>query len=253
MDTRTTTHEVRKHSRPLDSEQKPKSWPNIILSSGFILLLLWGGWVLSLPGTLPIKYVRITGDFRHLQPEQLQTLVTNEVRGGFFNVNVSTIRDILLQDPWVQDVMVQRVWPETLRVTVTEHIPLARWGDDSLVNTDGERFTPAQESIPHDLPRLAGPDGSELVLLERFHEINKRLEPLGLEVVQLEQDPRRSWQFVVNAGFSVVLGRKEFSQRIDRFVQTVPLALSGRMERADAVDMRYTNGFSVRWKQQGSE
>ncbi|MCG8324408.1 MAG: cell division protein FtsQ/DivIB [Thiotrichales bacterium] len=251
--TRTSRPGSRSRSAAPARQQSQRSWANTLLPGIFLCLLLWGAWLLSQPGTLPIKYVRITGDFRHLQPEQLQTLVSSEVRGGFFNVNVGTIRDILLRDPWIEDVMVQRVWPETLRVLVTEHVPLARWGADSLLNTRGERFTPDQDSIPPTLPVLRGPDGSEPVLLRRFRELSQRLQPLGLQITELEQDPRRSWRFVVNAGFSVVLGRKEFAQRIDRFAQTVPQALRGRIGQVDEIDMRYTNGFSVRWKQTNSD
>lgn len=230
--------------------QPSRNWLNQIVLLVFLGLLGWGVYQLSLPGTLPIKHVRITGDFRQLQPEHMQTLVTNEVRGGFFNVNVGTIRDTLLQDPWVQDVVVQRVWPETLRVRVVEHRPMTRWGEKSLLNSEGQRFTPAPDTIPEGLPQLNGPGGSEALLLRRFHDISQRLEPLGLQVTRLEQDPRRSWRFAVDAGFQVMLGRKEFARRLDRFVERVPQALGDRIGQVDEIDMRYTNGFSVRWKKQ---
>ncbi len=50
----------------------------------FILMMVWGGMTLSNPDTLPIKQVRIEGDFTHLSPVDLQLLVTDKVRGGFF-------------------------------------------------------------------------------------------------------------------------------------------------------------------------
>ena len=238
---------------PPAGEAVPRNRLHSLVLLAFVLLVGWSVYHLSLPGTLPIKHVRISGDFRQLQPEHMQTLVTNVVRGGFFNVNVGTIRDILLEDPWVQDVVVQRVWPETLRVTVVEHNPLTRWGEDSLLNTDGRRFRPQADTIPEGLPLLDGPDGSEAVLLRRFNEINKRLQPLGLSVTRLQQDSRRSWRFAVDAGFQVILGRKDFARRLDRFVEKAPQALIGRIEQLDEVDMRYTNGFSVRWKMRDSK
>lgn len=229
-------------------EQRSGKWLHGLVISGMFALIAWGIWLLSQPGTLPIQTVSITGDFRHLQPDKLQTLVSNEVRGGFFNVNVSTIRDILMQDPWVEDVMVQRVWPETLRVMVSEHVPQIRWGEHSLLNTHGQLFTPDAASIPEQLPMLDGPEGSEALLLRRFREINQRLQPSGLMVSKLKQDSRRSWKFEVDAGFTVVLGRKEFNQRLQRFVTLVPQAMAGRIDQIESVDMRYTNGFSVNWK-----
>ncbi len=233
-------------------EEKPDSnWFNHVLLLGFIGLLVWGAWLLSQPGTLPIQHVRIAGDFRHLQPEQLQTLVTNEVRGGFFNVNVSTIRDVLIEDPWVRGVIVQRVWPDTLRVVVSEQVPVIRWGEHSLLNDAGERFTPEAATVPEHLPMLKGPDGSEAILLQRFSMMNERLQSVGLGLSQLEQDSRRSWRFIVDAGFAVVLGRKQVQPRFERFISTVPQALAGQLDKVDYIDMRYTNGFAVGWKNSG--
>ena len=85
----------------------------------FVLLILvlcaLTGWRLLDPATLPIRHVRIEGNFQHLSPEKMQSLVTNVIRGGFFNLNVKTIKEALLAEPWVYWVVVQMDLPRNLK------------------------------------------------------------------------------------------------------------------------------------------
>ncbi len=208
-----------------------------------------GGFYLSKPQTLPIKQVRIVGEFRHLSPSRLQTLVTDSVRGGFFNVNVVVVRNELLKAPWVEDVEVNRIWPDTLRVQVKERIAVARWGENALLNSDAKHFMPPLATIPYDLPLLNGPDGSYELVLNKFEELNQVLARVGLHVVELELNERRAWSFKVQRGFKVVVGRRDYQNRVKRFVDVVIHAMANRIDEIKEVDMRYTNGFAVRWKE----
>ena len=56
----------------------------------------------------------------------------------------------------MRNVSLRRQWPRRLEVTVEEHVPLARWNDAALVNTDGEMFVADWNG---ELPLFAGPEG----------------------------------------------------------------------------------------------
>ncbi len=220
----------------------------IVFVLGFIFLLVWGGIFLSHPDTLPIKQVRIEGDFTRLSPVDLQLLVTDKVRGGFFNLDVDAVRLALLAEPWVSEVTVKRIWPDALRVIVIEQIPVVRWKDSGLLNSSGEYFAPELATIPVDLPLLSGPEGTELNLLNQFNVMQKRMQLIGFKVVSIALNERRAWSFQLNNGIKVVLGRRDFEERLNRFLTLIPTTISGRIEQTESVDMRYTNGFSIRWK-----
>ena len=71
--------------------------------------------------------------------------------------------------PWVRKVAVRRSWPDRLDVAIEEHVVLARWGEDRLVNIQGEVFEGgAEESERRALPLLFGPAASEHQVAERF-------------------------------------------------------------------------------------
>ncbi|GJM04349.1 MAG: cell division protein FtsQ [marine bacterium B5-7] len=214
----------------------------------FISMVVWGGVILSNPDTLPIKQVRIDGDFTHLSPVDLQLLVTDKVRGGFFNLNVDAVRLALLKEPWVSEVIVKRIWPDALRVIVIEQIPVVRWGDSGLLNPDGEYFSPEKESIPKGLPLLSGPVGSEHNLLNQFNAMQKQVQPIGFNIASLFLDDRRAWSFHFTNGIKITLGRRDFEERFNRVLNLIPTTTSGRIDQIESIDMRYTNGFSILWK-----
>lgn len=214
----------------------------------FISLLVWGGITLSNSDTLPIKQVRIEGDFTHLSPVDLQLLVTDKVRGGFFNLDVDAVRLALLNEPWVREVTVKRIWPDALRVIVIEQIPVVRWGETGLLNSSGKYFEPERNSIPTNLPILSGPAGSEITVLDRFNVMQERMNLLGFKILSLTLNERRAWSFQLVNGIKVILGRRDFEERLNRFLTLIPTTISGRIEQTDSIDMRYTNGFSIRWK-----
>ncbi len=214
----------------------------------FSVLLVWGGTFLSHPDTLPIKQVRIEGDFTNLSPVDLQLLVTDKVRGGFFNLNVDAVRLALLKEAWVREVTVKRIWPDALRVIVIEQVPVVRWKDTGLLNAIGEYFSPDLESIPSALPLLSGPEGTEVTLLERFNGMQERVQFLGFKIASLTLNERRAWSFQLTNGIKIVLGRRDFEERFNRFLTLIPTTISGRIDQTESIDMRYTNGFSIKWK-----
>ncbi|MEE9580893.1 MAG: cell division protein FtsQ/DivIB, partial [Nitrosomonadaceae bacterium] len=172
-------------------------------------------------------------------------LVTDKVRGGFFNIDVAAIRNALVALPWVNDVSVHRIWPDGLRVIVNEQTASVRWNETGLLNEQGDYFSPEKESFPQDLPLLEGPEESQKLLLERFNLLK---QTYGLSVVRLQLNERRAWKFELENGLSVVLGRKDFESRVERFVNVVINNLGEKSSQAREIDMRYTNGFAVRWK-----
>jgi len=130
-------------------------------------------------------------------------------------------------------------------ISVREHKPLARWGDDGLVTAEGRVFRPDRHEIPHGLPRLAGPDDQAPQVVARFRAWQPLLKSQGLSILALEDDPRGAWTLTMDAGFNLLLGKTDVDSRLERFLRAYPNILAaGRPAR---VDMRYSNGLAVSW------
>ena len=70
-----------------------------------------------------------------------------------------------------------------------------------------------------------------------------------MQVSVLRLDERRAWMFESGDGLQVVIGRKDFDDRVTRFVEFIPRSLGTNIKDAEMIDMRYPNGFAVHWKE----
>ena len=64
--------------------------------------------------------------------------------------------------PWVDTVERAARLAARPHVTSVEQVAAARWGENGLLNTRGELFVTDAAHIPPELPRLSGPDGTEV-------------------------------------------------------------------------------------------
>ena len=216
-----------------------------VLASTVFLGKQW----LSDPWRFPLSVVEVKGDFRYLDRQQLQVAVAPHATGGFFTVDVAAIRTAAEQLPWVHRARVKRIWPGTLRLQIEEQQPVALWGEHGFLNKGGEPFVPEATDISLALPSLAGPDGQELKVLENFQRVSETLAPLGIKVTRMELDNRRAWHLQLDNAVLLELGRADAGQRLQRFVRAYPSVFAGRLDDLQHVDLRYSNGFSVYWKQ----
>lgn len=218
----------------------------VFVVADMMALMAWAAVQLADPNTLPIREVRIEGEFRQLKPERLRATVAAEVEGGFHTVQVAAIRAALLKDPWVKEVSVWRIWPDGLQVTVYERRAVAQWGNRGLLDPDGTLFSPAEDSYPAGLVKLEGPDGSEAQVLAKLRELERLLAGLDRGIAHLTLNSRRSWCFGLKTGPAViVVGRADFDKRVRRFAAKYTELSREESGEWSHVDLRYPNGFAV--------
>lgn len=214
----------------------------------FLIAILVGGghWLLRLESQyLPVRVVSIEGEVRQMTLQQIQDRVGQTLDAGILTQDLAAIQAEIKELPWVSSAGVRRAWPDRLVISVREHKPLARWGDDGLVTAEGRVFRPDRHEIPHGLPRLAGPDDQAPQVVARFQAWQPLLKSQGLSILALEDDPRGAWTLTMDAGFNLLLGKTDVDSRLERFLRAYPNILAaGRPAR---VDMRYSNGLAVSW------
>jgi cell division protein FtsQ len=197
------------------------------------------------PAALPIQKVSVEGEFTHLDPDVLQAAVVDAVDAGFLGVNVAEIRERLLDEPWIREATIRRIWPDALHVRIVEQTPAARWGEQGMLNEIGDLFAPSHEEIPNDLVQLRGPLGSETEVLREYRYLAREIAEVGLEVVAVNVSDRHAWVVNTRDGKEIVLGRKDLHLRLQRFLFGYEHGLRDAWQRIGRVDLRYTNGFAV--------
>ncbi len=203
------------------------------------------GWLLN----RPIEKVTVAGSFQRVSAFDIEKLARRRVAGtGLVSVNLAAVRSALLQLPWVDEVSVARQWPNGLRVQVREQTAIARWNDTQLVNARGALFNSEPRFMPTELPQLRGPAGTDSEVIGRYRATQGRMVEVGMRLVSLELDARGAWQFALDNGVTVRLGRRQIDERFERFETVALQLLAARAAQISYIDMRYTNGFAIGWR-----
>lgn len=239
-------------SRSGKSESKAQPW----LAKGFAVLISLSGLLLIVVLVvkvvqLPIARVGVTGDLKYVSREQISELVAPHLYGGFVAVDLEGIRQVLQDLPWVSRVVLKRRWPDGLNIEVHEHRAIARWKQHSFVNHSGEVFTPADKVEIADLPQLSGPDSSQQQVMANYRSMTRLLDKEGLELLSLEIDDRGSWRCLISGGRELVLGRVDVIKRMQKFLLLYGTFSEQERRHLARIDLRYTNGLSVAWRDKG--
>lgn len=203
-------------------------------------------WLLE-PGRFPLHHVRVVGELRNLSKAEVAEMVQGVLGRNFFALNIDLLRDTFAANPWIDRIGVRRVWPDIVELKIRERIPFGYWGEQEMVDINGQRFRPNAVRQPGPWPKLVGPDGHEKHLIHVWNETDALLGKVGLRLVGLVLDQRRAWSMEFANGIKINLGREHFGQRLQRFLEIYPRVLANQSDKIAVVDLRYTNGFAVRW------
>ena len=224
------------------------NWARIV-TAGAVASLAFCGYAAALwVMDRPIESVVVNGAFERVSPVEVEEALSMHVSAGFLTADLRTMRAELLEIPWVENANVRRRWPGSIEVNISEERPAACWGEAGLLNVRGELFVDEVQHVPAELPRLTGPEGSERRVSEMFFSIKKRLEQRGMTAIALRLDKRGAWEVRLSNGVIVRLGASFVDQRLDRFFEALDKVIAAQVEQVEYVDMRYTNGFAIGWK-----
>jgi cell division protein FtsQ len=221
---------------------------NIISNALFALTFALIAWMLVMfVVRLPIfalREVRVNNVLVHVTRDQIEAVIRRDVAGNFFTLDLPRLRTGFEQLPWVRTADVRRRWPHRVDVVLEEQVPLARWGNDALVNVHGEVFAAAYDGA---LPMFIGPDaGTAAEIALQYDYFRRSLAAINDAPTQVRMSPRHAWELKLASGLTLELGRDDIEARLDRFVAFYARTVGRLPQRPDYVDLRYPNGFAAR-------
>lgn len=222
----------------------------------FALMLLAAGawWVLRQP-FFPIGGIKVDGEVTHNNAVTLRANVAPQLAGNFFTVDLARARAAFESVPWVRSAVVRREFPNKLRATLTEQVPVAHWGQDAeskLINGFGEVFDANVAEVDDGLPWLDGPPEQAGQVLGMYRVLEPLFQSYQLSIDSLALSSRGSWSVVLDSGAEIELGRgqsDEVTARTQRFLRTVNTVAGqyGRtMAAVEGADLRHNEGYALR-------
>jgi len=224
---------------------KTIAWSIALILVALPVIGVLNGWFAA--DRWPVRFLKVDAEFNHVSAEQIRAAVATHLGIGFFALDLDRVRASVATLPWIERVEVRKRWPDTLELRVVEREPFAHWGEKRLIGRDGGLFSaPGAESI-QGLPRLEGPDDSLTEVMDFYNRGTRLFSGTGLSVTGVTLSERGSWTVALGGGAEVEVGREHSAERLRRFVDVLPRLVSAHTNGFERADLRYANGFAIRW------
>jgi len=212
-----------------------------------------GRWVAQHP-VWSLRGITVVGEVTHQNAVTLRAHLASRLEGSFLTLDLGQVQALLETVPWVRQALVQREFPNRLKVTLQEHQAVAWWGESGggqLLNAQGEVFEANPDDTQADQwSELAGPQGQSSRVYATYQALQPVFARMDQELVRLELDSRGSWRLRLDGGARIELGRGETAELVQRsrqFVASVtPLVHRYGGRDIESADLRYPNGYALK-------
>lgn len=199
------------------------------------------------PIRFPINTIKIAANYKHLTHAQLETCLSQYREKSFFTLPVHQLYKDLKQIPWIEQVDLERLWPDGLKITIKEKQAVALW-NGAILTTVGDVVVDKQalEQIQQ-LPHLKGPEQHAQEVFIMYQNMSLLLAKMGLTIQSLAERKNQAWEVRLTNGIALKLGKQEPLERVSRFCKAYG-QLSERQVPLLSVDLRYPKGMAVKWQ-----
>lgn len=178
----------------------------IFIVCGSILIYILHNW-------FKIEHITIKGNTRHITNEQLSYIAQNRLHGTVFTLDIKSLQREFLQIPWVQSVVVNREFPDSITVNINEYDAIARWGDEGMLSLNGRIFSGADDSTT--LPTFNGHTGQIPQLINDYNELKPFLKLRNLNLLKLEVTGSGITKIFFSNNLQVVVCSLDITNRIN--------------------------------------
>ena len=248
---------LRRSSVSVPREQRT-AWQvfRLVLEFVFVVVLLMGIAAsiyaiyqrLSQQNFFPLKRVIIQEPLRYGDMREVSEIIRNHHQRDLLHMDVTLLADEMQRLDWIAKASVYKRWPDAVEVKLEERVPVVRWGGRAFLDASGEPFSIPDNDKLRELATIHGPDGYEKQVLQYWHDIAPWLGARQLQLQQLSLDQRLVWHAELENGLDVILGRDQLNDRLKKLAVVNDKVIKPYHRYIEAIDLRYHDGFSVRWK-----
>lgn len=209
------------------------------------LVALLNGWFAS--ERWPLRQLRLTADYHRVDAEAVRAAVVPHLGAGFFAVSLESIHDAVAALDWVDRVEVRKQFPDRIELSIREHQPFAVWNDGRLLSVTGKLFPMPEGGAPDDLPTFEADPRRVKEVVRVYRMLRDAFADEGATVRSVRLSARGSWSFKLDTGATVMVGRGDPEQRVQRFAPLLSELVQHDARVLERADLRYANGFALRW------
>jgi len=212
-----------------------------------------------------IKNIKIESKMEFLNQAEIKNALKKDVANSFFTVSLSNIQKKLESLPFVKEAKVMRVWPNSLKIKITEIDAIARvkvnkLGIFILANNCKYLKTSPQKFLSFENLPVVSIDKEDLSNYEKlricdtfnfinngFAQLNKNLN-LNVQLSQININPINSISCVINKEVLINFGKPIDQKAIKLKISRLQNYISKQKNINDFryIDLRYTNGIAAK-------
>lgn len=217
-----------------------------------IVAIAFSGWLAYKRVTehafFPLKRILFVRPLIYGDPGTITTLVSKYGSHDMLRIDVQSLAERISTIGWVASVSLRKRWPDALQIDVHERIPILRWGKEDFLDYQGTHFSLPSSPVLDTLFPATGPKGHEKSVLNMYRTIVPWLKREKINIKELILDSRLVWHVHLENGINVIVGREDLERRFKKLVVVTRRIIKRYRQYIDSVDLRYQDGFSVRWK-----
>lgn len=203
------------------------------------------------PEAFVIQELKIKGKFRYLEPLDVDSVLRSQELGNFFSVELDELKSKVEALEWVQSADIRRLWPNSLSVSIVEHQPAMRWGDDKWISTSGSIITLPSNIDGANVITLSGDETQSKRILLQASRWKKEFASDGIELRKTKLSNSQAWTLhlfypELENEFELLLGSKDVTERLARFKVLFNEQLRFSEKTLKRVDARYPDGLAVK-------
>lgn len=206
-----------------------------------------------------LKSIDVT-NARHLTREEILGLAGVEPGNDLLRMNLKRMGEHILQNPWVETVRINRYYPDTLSIAVTEREPVAivNMGFIYYLDKKGNVFKVLNQGDKLDFPVITGFSEEELgsdpkgtrEALETTCLLLKILREKGAfilaDVSEIHYDKGYGFTlFTASGSLPVKVGLGDFTAKVERFAR-IYRELTAQMPTIHYIDLDYSDKIIVK-------
>ena len=196
---------------------------------------------------LPLSKIVLQGKLEYVSAGDVQSAFGQiDHIGTFMSQDIDVLQHSIEDIPWVAHAAIRKQWPDTVKVFLTEHRPVAIWNGNELLDDNGSVFAGDVGLIQDEKVKLYGPDETGPAVLQTYRDLRPKFQTLGLAISSLVLNERRAWQIILDNGIRLELGKESLYERIERFFLLYN-KLGSDTQRISYIDLRYDTGAAVGW------
>ena len=199
----------------------------------------------------------------NVKKEDIYKIINESLNGTALNTDLEQISFRILNNLWVSDVVVRRIWPNKMLVRVKENKVVAVFNKQTFLTEDGNltRIPLSEKSKIESngdcrLLELEGPMTAIPLMMKHAQLFGNSLSDIGLNLKTLRLTEQYSWEVETVSNlllrFGVNYSDSPISLRLKNFVRVYPKLKENftnnlpSNDRIKHVDLRYAQGFAVK-------